>query len=70
MATTNPVYVMVGGEPIRSKESADYFVRWIDKLAQMAGSHPGWRSEKEKQHVLAQFQEAREVYVGRGGVNP
>ena len=70
MATTNPVYVMVGGEPIRSKESADYFVRWIDKLAQMAGSHPGWRSEKEKQHVLAQFQEAREVYVGRGAVSP
>ena len=66
MATTNPIYVSVGGRPIRSKLSADYFVRWIDKLAQLAGEHPGWRSEKEKQHVLTQFAEARAVYVLRG----
>ncbi len=66
MAATNPVYVSVGGRPIRSKESADYFVRWIDKLSQMARTFPGWRSETEKQHVLAQFAEARAVYVSRG----
>jgi TolB protein len=66
MATTNPVYVIVGNRPIRNKASADYFVRWIDKLTEMANAHPGWRSDKEKQHVLAQFKEAREVYVNRG----
>ena len=66
MATTNPIYVYVGDQPIRSQESADYFVRWIDKLTQMALEHPGWRSDKEKQHVLAQFQEAREIYLKRG----
>jgi len=37
----------------------------MDKLARMAGEHPGWRSEKEKRHVLGQFQEAREVYLKR-----
>ena len=65
-AVTNPIYVYVGGRPICNKESADYFVRWMDKLKTMAEQHPGWRSDKEKQHVLAQLQEARDVYVRRG----
>ncbi len=65
MATTNPIYVYVGAQPIRSKESADYFVRWIDKLTKMAAAHPGWRSEQEKRHVLEQFQQARDVYLKR-----
>jgi len=65
MATTNPIYVYIGDQPIRSRESADYFVRWMDKLTRMAADHPGWRSEAEKRHVLAQFEEARQVYVRR-----
>ena len=28
----------------------------------MAEAHPGWRSDREKTHVLGQFQEARAVY--------
>jgi TolB protein len=66
LAVTNPIYVHVGGRAIRNKESADYFVRWIDKLQGMVAQHPGWRSDGEKQHVLAQLQEAREIYVIRG----
>jgi hypothetical protein len=31
----------------------------------MASEHPGWRSDKEKAHVLAQFKEARDVFVKR-----
>lgn len=61
-ATTNPVWVYVGDEPIRSSESADYFIRWIEKLTAMAEADPGWRSEKEKAHVLGQFQEGAQVY--------
>lgn len=64
-AVTNPVYVIVGGRPIRDRASAEYFVRWIDRLTEMAAAHPGWRSEKEKAHVLAQFAEARAIYQGR-----
>jgi len=65
-ATTNPIYVVAGGRPIRNKASADYFVRWIDKLTTMAAAHPGWRSDKEREHVLEQFREARQIYVQRG----
>jgi TolB protein len=66
LAVTNPIFVMVGSQPIRSQASADYFVRWIDKLTAMAQKDPGWRSDKEKAHVLAQFKEARDIYVARG----
>jgi len=65
-AVTNPIYVIVGGQPIRDKKSAAYFVRWIDQLKAMVEQHPGWRSDKEKQHVLDQLQEARSIYVKRG----
>ncbi len=61
-ATTNPIWIIVSGQPVRSRESAEYFVRWIDKLTSMAEAHPGWRSQKEKDHVLSQFKAAKEVY--------
>ena len=64
-AETNPIYVLVGKRPIRSREDAEYFVRWVDAVAKLVAEHPGWRSEKEKQHVLSQFREAREVFAQR-----
>ena len=59
---TNPVWVTVGDRPVRSRAAAEYCLKWIDKLQQMAEAHTGWRSEKEKKHVFAQFDEARAVY--------
>jgi hypothetical protein len=64
-AQTNPVYVIVDGQPIRDRAAAEYFVRWVDRLTEMASAHPGWRSEKEKAHVLGQFAEARAMYQER-----
>jgi hypothetical protein len=65
-AFTNPVWVRVDGAPIRSAAAADYAVRWIDKLQAMAQEWSGWRSEREREHVFAQFEEARAVYRRRG----
>lgn len=59
---TNPVWVIVGGRPIRNRAAAEYSLRWIDRLRQMADQWPGWRSAKEKTHVFAQFDEARRIY--------
>ena len=59
---TNPIWVTVGNQPVRSAAAAAYCLKWIDKLQQMAGAWPGWRSQKEKDHVYAQFDEARAVY--------
>lgn len=59
---TNPVWVTVGDQPVRSAAAANYCLEWIDKLQQMAEKWPGWRAQKEKAHVYAQFDEARAVY--------
>jgi hypothetical protein len=59
---TNPVWIQVGDQPVRSAEAANYALQWIDTLQEMADAWPGWRAEKERAHVFAQFDEAREVY--------
>ena len=59
---TNPVWVTVGDQAIRSREAAEYSIRWIDKLRKLAEADPGWRSQKEKDHVFGQFDEAKEIY--------
>ena len=59
---TNPVWLTVGGRPVRNRTAAEYSIRWIDQLEKMAADWPGWRSDKEKSHVFAQFDEARRVY--------
>jgi TolB protein len=59
---TNPVWVIVGNQPVRDRASAEYSLRWIDKLQKLAETWPGWRSPKEKAHVYGQFDEARKVY--------
>ena len=64
-AFTNPIWVTIGNQPVRSKAAADYSIKWIDLLESMARQWPGWRSEKEKSHVFAQFEEARTVYRRR-----
>ncbi|MEX0600997.1 MAG: CehA/McbA family metallohydrolase, partial [Rhodothermales bacterium] len=64
LAFTNPVWVTVGDEPVRNAEAAEYGLRWIDRLHELAEDFPGWRSDAEKAHVYAQFDEARAVYTG------
>ncbi len=65
VAETSPVYVYCGNAPIRSREDAEYFIRWIDDIARQAEAHPGWRSSRERKHVLDQFAEARRVLEQR-----
>jgi len=62
---TSPVYVYKGSQAIRSKADAEYFLKWIDDITRQAQEHPGWRSDREKRHVLGQFQQARRVFEQR-----
>jgi len=61
-ASTSPIYVTVGREPVRSTEDAAFFVRWIDRLMVAAGAHTGWNTPQERDAVLKQFADARGVY--------
>jgi hypothetical protein len=64
-AVSNPIRVYVGDRKIRNKESAQYFITWIDKLRKMAEAHPGWRSPAEKDKVFIHFEKAKAVYAQR-----
>ena len=61
-AFTNPVWFKVDGTPIRDAASAEYGIRWIEKLTAMAEASPGWRSEREWREVHYQFLQAKSVY--------
>ena len=65
-ATTSPVYVTLGGAPVRSAEDARYFVAWIDRLDAAARAHPGWNTDTERSHVLEQIARARAEFERRG----
>lgn len=64
-ASTNAVRVFVGKQLIRSKKSADYFIRWIDRLKTMTAALHGWRTAEEKQIVFDLYDKARAVYQQR-----
>lgn len=64
-AVTNCIRVYVGQEKIRSAESAEYFVRWMEKLRAMTENPDLWRSAAEEGHVFEQFQRAEDIYKQR-----
>ena len=60
------VYEIAGGDQkIRSRASAEYFLTWLDKLWKMTDPAGQWRSPKERQHVLDQFDQARQIFQAR-----
>jgi hypothetical protein len=61
-AGTNAVRLYVGDRKIRSRESAQYFIQWLDKLRAMCEKWPGWGSQAEKDQVYGQIAEARRRY--------
>ncbi len=61
-ATTNPIYVTVGGRPVRSGADARYFVAWIERVEKAAAAHAGWNDEKEKTEVLGRLASAKAVF--------
>ncbi len=63
--TTSPVYVTIGGAPVRSAPDARYFTTWIDRVRAAAEAHAGWNTPAEKEDVLALLAQARAVYEER-----
>jgi hypothetical protein len=64
-ATTSPIYITVGGAPARSREDVAYFLAWVDRLIANAQANTAWNSADEKEIVLKQLRDAREVWAGR-----
>jgi dipeptidyl aminopeptidase/acylaminoacyl peptidase len=64
-ATTSPIYLTVGGRPARSREDAEYFLAWIDRMRAAVEKHRDWNSEAEKRDVVATLERARREYERR-----
>ncbi len=64
-ASTGPIYVRVGREPVRSSEDAEFFLKWLDRLQRAVELHEGWRTPAEREHVLGLIDRARAVYAGQ-----
>jgi hypothetical protein len=64
-ATTSPIYVIVGDDPIRSTTDARYFLAWIGRLEQAVAEHQAWNGPDEKRAVLESLERARSVYQER-----
>ena len=65
-ATTSPVYVTVAGKPLRSRQDAEYFLAWIDRLAAGAAANPDWNTSQERREVLDRIRRARAEFERRG----
>ena len=64
-AATMPVWVSVGGQPVRSAEDAQYFIDRLDKVLDQAMTTGPWNTEAEKQDIQRLYGEAREKLVAR-----
>jgi len=62
---TSPIYVLLGGQPIRSRESAEYFLAWIGRLEEGVLASSAWNNQAERDSVLSHIREARSVFQGR-----
>ncbi len=64
-AVTSPVYVTVGGKPQRSRDDADYFIAWIDRLSAFARESAAFNTEEERALVVENFRKARRAFERR-----
>ncbi|MEQ8936129.1 MAG: CehA/McbA family metallohydrolase, partial [Amphiplicatus sp.] len=64
-ATTSPIYVTVGGSPMRSAEDATFFIQWMDRLIAFAQESDDWNTIAERDAVVASFNRARKEFERR-----
>jgi hypothetical protein len=57
--------VTVGGQPVRSREDAEYFLTWIDRVKEETGRHEGWNTPAERDSVFATIARARAEFEKR-----
>lgn len=61
--TTNPVFVDIEGSDRWSKNDAQYFIDWIDRLRETVAAHPDYNTDEERETVLRTIDRARSIYA-------
>jgi len=61
-AHTNPVYCYLSDQDIRSKEDAEFFVAWIDRLIAEVGQKGSFLKPTHRDEVLQLFRKGQDFY--------
>ena len=64
-ASTSPIYVQVGTEPVRSREDAEYFLGWLDRVDEALRTETAWNTPAEREEVMRMLAAARAEFVRR-----
>ena len=62
-ASTSPIYVRVGDEPVRSLDDAAFFVRWIERMEALTRASTAWNTPSERDQTLRTLAGARSVFM-------
>jgi hypothetical protein len=61
-AHTSPVWVEVGGRPVRRPASARWLLDWLDRFEALLGGHGRFADPAQRAEVVAVVDQARRVY--------
>lgn len=64
-AHTSPVYVLLGGRAIRSRDDADYYIRYMDKSIAWLEKDAKFAKPADKEATLEAFRQGRARLVSR-----
>src|SRR5205823_12132525 len=64
-ASTSPIYVTVGEQPVRSADDAAFFMTWIDRMDAATRSSTAWNTPAEQAGVLRMLAAAKAVFTAR-----
>jgi TolB protein len=64
-ATTNAFYLHANDHAVHCGDDAQYFVKWIDRLEQMAATHKDYNTAGEREATLGQIRAARAIMAER-----
>jgi TolB protein len=64
-ATTNAVFFRTSGSDTHCGSDAQFFLKWIDRLENVAASNEDYNTAHERAATLAQIRAARAVMLGR-----
>ena len=61
-AHTSPVYVTIGGEPVRVAEDLRFYIGWVDQLIARVRERGRFATDARRREVIELFARARQVY--------
>ncbi len=65
-AHTNPVYILLEDQPIRSADDANYFVQYLDNVVTWLQSHGSFPSQQAKMEVISAFERGKQSFAALG----